>query len=141
MYQPYPASSPYLLPSAGPPGPSPGAVPPGSGHELPPTLSGFVPRIPSNPSAVHASAATVTPPVNSPQSPSSHHQHQQHHHHPQQQQQQQQQQLQQQQQQRLPPTNGLPHGIEPKIEKVNKIFVVVEPFVYFRVLLKCNNYY
>ena len=115
MYQPYPASSPYLLPSAGPPGPSPGAVPPGS-HELPPTLSGFVPRIPSNPSAVHASAATVTPPVNSPQSPSSHHQHQQHHHHPQQQQQQL-----QQQQQRLPPTNGLPHGIEPKIEKVNKI--------------------
>ena len=104
MYQPYPTSSPYLLPS-GPPGPPAHTT----SHQLPP-LSGTFDRIPSTASgnAVPPSATVTPPAVNSPQSPS--HQHQHHHHHAQQQ---------QQQQQRLQPTNGLPHGIEPKIEKVN----------------------
>ena len=111
MYQPYPTSSPYLLPS-GPPGPPAHTT----SHQLPPQLSGFD-RIPSTASGNAVPSATVTPPaVNSPQSPS--HQHQQHHHHAQQQ---------QQQQQRLPPTNGLPHGVEPKIEKVKYFFLLIPP--------------
>ena len=112
MYQPYPTSSPYLLPS-GPPGPPAHTT----SHQLPPQLSGFdrIPSTVSGNTAPTASHSAVTPPaVNSPQSPSSHqHSQQQHHHHAQQQQ--------QQQQQRLPPTNGLPHGVEPKIEKVNQV--------------------
>ena len=108
MSQPYPTSSPYLLPSSGPPGPPT----PNAAHHHLPSLAGFD-RLPATVSAVAAAAvasaassaaATVTPPVNSPQSPTQqqhqHHQHQQSHH-------------------SLHHSNGLLHGVEPKVEKVN----------------------
>lgn len=99
MYQPYPTSSPYFVPSGQGSSAVSSATSSASPSSLPP-LSGFEARIPSTQALASSGGhSAVSPPVNSPHSPA---QQQQHAH----------------SQQRLQlSSNGL-SCIEPKIEKV-----------------------